>query len=255
MIKDWNDQEIEVAYSKGGVPILANPLDNLISTNIVPWPTSEVIQKHDKNNFSYSDDNNKEIATKKLGYNCYLQSINSEDAITWSVFGTVSYHDLSIQTRWVNDFFNFLELNDSSPNHPEIFLWKRFPHAETLVPGGSEIDFGILTEDTILFGEAKWNSPLDTKQGKKEDKDQIQIRAEFLQKYINKISPNIKYRIVLYLRRSGEEYGSVDYAPDVLIKSCTWDDVCDLKSHPLSDEVKRYLEWKKQFSAGTGKYD
>jgi len=145
-------------------------------------------------------------------------------------------------------FFNFLKLNDSSPNHPEIFLWKRFPHAETLVPGGSEIDFGILTEDTILFGEAKWKSPLDKKQGVNKDKDQIQIRAEFLQKYINKISPNIKYSVVLYLTLSGEKYGSVDNAPNILIKNCTWDDVCCLDSHPLSDEVKRYLKWKKRLS-------
>ena len=154
MITDWNGRDIPSAASKGGVIVFVDPLDNLISTNIHPWPTHEIIKKHDqKSRLSDFDDANRVLATKKLGYCCYLQSINSEDALTWSVFGTVSYHDVQTKIVWVNDLFKLLGLSNCSPSHPSIFLWRRFPHAETLVPGGSEIDFGIITDDTM-----KWST-------------------------------------------------------------------------------------------------
>ena len=65
-------------------------------------------------------------------------------------------------------------------DQPEVFLWRRIPHPETLVSGGPEIDIGIITDNSIILCEAKWQSKVSTAQGIKKDKDQIQLRGEFL---------------------------------------------------------------------------
>jgi len=78
-----------------------------------------------------------------LGFYTDLQSVHSEDAITWSFFGTIAHFDLSIRCAFVKSFVNLLELPLSSPKTANIWLWRRIPHPDTLVSGGPEIDFGI----------------------------------------------------------------------------------------------------------------
>jgi hypothetical protein len=82
-----------------------------------------------------------------------------------------------------------LDLPVVSPRDAHIFLWRRIPHSDTLVPGGPEIDFGILTENAVILGEAKWQSGTGTRQGKRKDKDQIQLRGEFLKTYGKRLFP------------------------------------------------------------------
>jgi len=44
-MKDWNNKDIPYTKSKGGVIVVANPLDNLVYPNCIPWPTPEIVQK------------------------------------------------------------------------------------------------------------------------------------------------------------------------------------------------------------------
>jgi hypothetical protein len=82
---DWNDRAIPVAHSKGGVKAVAHPFDNLVRTGISAWPPPEIVQKLYKSRQSRAfEGKDLEIATSGLGYYCDLQSLHSEDAITWS---------------------------------------------------------------------------------------------------------------------------------------------------------------------------
>ncbi|MEI9477028.1 MAG: hypothetical protein WCO26_10685 [Deltaproteobacteria bacterium] len=124
-MKNWNNREIEVARSEGGVLAVLNPFDNLISTGTAPWPPAEVLQKlylsqHVKA-FTGAD---LEKAKRSLGYYCDLQSIHSEDAITWSVFGTVARSEHPIRNKWVStgtesnqNLGHLLVEKDSAPRH------------------------------------------------------------------------------------------------------------------------------------------
>jgi len=90
-MQDWNGNIVEFVRSKGGKVALLNPRDNLISTRISPWPPVEIVQKfYQSRQLRAFNEMEKEMLTTKLGYYTDLQSINSEDAITWSVFGTIS---------------------------------------------------------------------------------------------------------------------------------------------------------------------
>lgn len=57
--------------------------------NTLLWPPPEIVQKLNKSNHKLAF-MGKIFADPKftLGFNSDLQSIHSEDAITWSVFGT-----------------------------------------------------------------------------------------------------------------------------------------------------------------------
>ena len=178
---DWNGRAVPVAHSKGGVKAVSHPYDNLVRTGIANWPPPEIVQKLYKSMQSRAfDGKDLDVATSGLGYYCDLQSLHSEDAITWSVFGTISRSPQNILETWLRDLFRLIDLPDSDCANAEIFLWRRIPHPDTLVSGGPEIDVGITTSNTVILCEAKWLSGIGAAQGKARDKDQIQLRGEFL---------------------------------------------------------------------------
>lgn len=245
-MKNWNHQEVEVATSKGGVIALANPHDNLVTTGVAPWPPSEIVQKlYQSRQAKAFADNQKEKATEVLGYYSDLQSINSEDAITWSVFGTAAHSSRELCNNFIADLFQNIGIRSEPIENSEIFLWRRIPHPDTLVSGGPEIDFGIFTGDILLLGEAKWKSSVGVAQGKNKNKDQIQLRVEFLNKYGLKLYPKAKQFIVLGVGLQNDVIGNIS---DNLVRRIgkTWNEICGLVSHPHHDELQRYLAWKKE---------
>jgi len=244
-MENWNNQKVDTLVSKGGVIALANPFDNLVSSGVLPWPPSEIVQKlyQSRQSRAFSECEREKL-DKFNGYYSDLQSINSEDAITWSVFGTVAHAPNNTRNPFVYDLLESIGCKTERIQYSEMYLWRRIPHPDTLVPGGPEIDFGITTDKILILGEAKWKSAIGVSQGKKKDKDQIQLRMEFLQNYAPKLYPNIEQFIVLGvgLHNNVCENISID---SVRYISTTWEKVCQLESHPNHQELLRYLNWKK----------
>lgn len=251
-IKDWNGKEIEVAQSRGGVLATAHPFDNVISTGIKPWPPIELVQKcvqsgHQKD---FSGENLK-ICTSGLKYYCDLQSLRSEDALTWSVFGTISRGDRETRAKWVAAFFKLLGLQFVTSENTEFILWRRIPHPEKpdCEDRGPELDFGILTDTSVVFGEAKWRAPVATNQGVNKDKSQLELRREFLKKYADSLYGDKQQLKVIgvYLKEETFETARDIYKRYPLV---SWDQVCSLNEHPNSDELNRYLSWKIKHQKG-----
>lgn len=242
---DWNDRIIPVAHSKGGVKAVAHPYDNLIRTGITAWPPPEIVQKFYKSRQSRAfEGKDLEIATSGLGYYCDLQSLHSEDAITWSVFGTIARSPQTILENWLKHLFRLIDLPDANTDNAEIFLWRRIPHPDTLVSGGPEIDVGITTSNTVILCEAKWLSGIGAAQGKAKDKDQIQLRGEFLAKYGTAIFPGRLHKVVLGISLLPDAFK--DTTPEgVSFRTTSWQHLSALTSHPLANELALYFEWKR----------
>lgn len=243
-MKDWNGQKIAIALSRGGVTVTTHPFDNLIRSGCSPWPPSEIVQKlYQSRQLRAFTGADAELCTSGLGFYCDLQSLHSEDAITWSVFGTAACAPRSILKDWLTDLMRLLDLPQANMGVPEIFLWRRIPHPDTLVSGGPEIDVGILSENAVLLVEAKWQSGVGIRQGKMRDKDQIQLRGEFLQKYGRLIFPNREVYAVIGISLFAGAFS--DTTPNgITFRSATWEQICGLASHPQAEELKRYLKWK-----------
>ena len=196
-IRNWRDESIEVAESGGGVRAVVNPWDNAISTGVRPWPAPELIHKiYQSRQVRAFSGANQQLATAALGFYSDLQSIHSEDAITWSVFGPVIYATAPVREAFVRDLLNVIGVPAVATN-AHIWLWRRLPHPDTLVPGGPEIDCGVQTDDLFLLGEAKWRSSVGAAQGVKKDKDQVTLRREFCEKYGSRLLPTVKHFVVL----------------------------------------------------------
>lgn len=224
-----------------------NPWHNVISTDIRPWPAAELIQKiyQSRQVRAFSGDELR-LATLALGFYSDLQSIHSEDAITWSVFGPVIYADARVREAFVGDLLKAINI-PASATSAHIWLWRRLPHPDTLVPGGPEIDFGIQTDDAFLLGEAKWRSSVGAAQGVNRDKDQVTLRREFCEKYGRRLLPRVKHFVVLGVSWKGAITVAAETVSDgvsLYVRDATWDAISTLPSHPCQDELRRYLEWK-----------
>jgi len=246
IVPDWNGKEMQIAQSRGGVLVATHPFDNLIRPCRINWPPAEIVQKLYKSRQERSFAGLDGMAAKMgLGFYCDLQSFHSEDAITWSVFGTLAHAPADQRELWLRDFLAVLGLDSASPAGAAIELWRRMPHPDTLTPGGPEVDFTILTENAVLLGEAKWLSGVGRGQGKERNKDQVQIRGELLAKYGGRFFPDKAAFAAVGISLLPGAF--VDTTPDgVDFRAATWEQVCGIPSHPQAEEVRRYLAWKKE---------
>jgi hypothetical protein len=246
VMKDWNGDEIQIARSKGGVIATVHPYENVICPRDILWPPAEIVQKAYKSRQELAFEGLDGVAAKHgLGFYTDLQSIHSEDAITWSVFGTAARAPQSKLKVWLADLMRLLDLPVVQTDDPEVFLWRRVPHPDTLVPGGPEIDVGISTVNALILVEAKWQSGVGAAQGKMRDKDQIQLRGEFAKKYGPRLFPNRSEFAVVGVSLFADAF--TDTTPEgIAFRSTTWERICSLASHPHGDELQRYFNWKKE---------
>ena len=245
-VLDWNNKSVEIARSANGVIAVSDPFRNLVQPGVKPWPPAEIIQKLSRSHHEKAfKEEQLQAVTQRLGFYCDLQSLHSEDALTWSVFGPLAYAGIEVKRNFAAALLHALDLPCPTPQNVSIWLWRRLPHPDTLVSGGPEIDFGLQTDDTLLLGEAKWLSPVGKLQGVAKDKDQLVLRQEFCRKYGGQFFGGYQRLIILgvSLDKPMLETTNESLPCGVLhTRSTTWQSLCQMTEHPLSDELQRYLE-------------
>lgn len=252
MFADWNGNKIEIGKSRRGVIAVSHPFENLIKGDIALWPPPEIIQKmYSSNQAKAFENDDYKAVTRRLKYYCDLQSIHSEDAITWNVFGPVKYATKEVRIEFVTELLRNIGFQETTISDALIWLWRRIPHPETLVSGGPEIDFGLLTDKVCVLGEAKWLAGIGKKQGKGKDRDQIDLRIEFLREYSMQTFPDVEDFVVLELTPKA----AIDHIYDtscshssIHLKNITWETICGFDSHPCKDELLNHYQWKKKHS-------
>src|SRR5215467_7582767 len=175
-IKDWTgSKNVDVAESAGGVLATLDPLANLVRSSLQLWPIPELVQKfYASDRWRGKTEEDDRAVRRCLGHYCDLQSLNSEDAITWSFFGPLIYGPASWREKFARGLFEAIGL--PKPVSIIIWLWRRIPHPEKPAStGGPEIDFGLQSEACIVFGEAKWNSQVGVGQGVAGNRTQLDL--------------------------------------------------------------------------------
>lgn len=241
-MKDWNGKEIRIERSKRGKISVCDYEDNLIVPTNSIWPHPDIVKKlYKSKHVDAFDDHARFELCKKLGFYCDLQSLRSEDAITWSVFGTLQYFPKEHQIEFINSLLTHVRWIDEKlhVNDCLIQLWTRIAHPDTLVSGGPELDFQIVSDKLVIFGESKWTSNVAKGQGRKKDKNQLQLRTEFLQKYGRKMFHKATRLLVLVVGLSERQNDNYPYI--------AWEEICSKIQHPLGNEIKSYYLWKKEY--------
>jgi len=243
IIENWNGKPIKVERSKGKKLAVIDYMDNLIISSNSIWPHFDILKKIYKSNHEKDFDNSK--IRQKLGFYCDLQSLTSEDAITWSVFGTLNYFSKEEKIKFVQSLFKHLNLKPKV-NDCLIGLWTKIMHPDTQKLGGPELDFLIISDSIVLLGESKWGSKISENQGENKNKDQIQLRLDFKKKYAKKIFKG-KDCYVLLIVKDQSDAKKFREIYKIYKKECrisSWKKICNDLEHPLKDELIKYYEWK-----------
>ncbi len=249
LIQNWRGGEIEVASSRGGKLAVVDFADGLLQGGVQPWPPPELLQKLTRSAHGSAFDEPDLSAVRRIrGYYSDLQSLRSEDAVTWSVFGTVAYAASAVRAAYVQDLLQTLDVPAPADDYA-IWLWRRVPHPETGGKNGPEIDFAIQGQSLVLFGEAKWGSGIGAGQGVNHNRNQLALRREFFERWSSDLFPNQTCFVLLTVSPGGglQESGERPVGPGTLYeRDATWEAISGLARHPLSEELGRYLTWKQQ---------
>lgn len=248
-IRDWNGRQILAARSKGGTLAVRDPMDNLLRAGVDPWPPPEIIQKLSESRKleNYFPDDQTRLR-EALGFYSDLHSVNSEDAITWSVFGPLAYGTESERAQFAEWILRRVGGPEERVQKAHFWLWRRIVHPQGLSAGGPELDFGIATNSTVIVGEAKWNAGVGGGQGFDGESSQIGLRREVVVKYGRRLFPFAKHFVLLAISRDGrvvpeEEQAFLDW--DFRIRNMDWQALISCPHHPAHAELERYLEWKR----------
>jgi hypothetical protein len=237
---DWNGQLVRVDHSPGGVLLLCDVDDALIHTEGASWPPPQIAMKLGA--AQHSDKLPGSVKTK-LGHYCALQSINSEDAITWNYFGGLINRSAE-GAAFLNWLCGALSLPWGDNTAAATDVWRRVPHPDKPIAPGPELDAMLVADHVVVLVEAKWGSVEGTGQGVAGDKGQIQLRREFLTTYGRRIWGD---RGLLVLGVTLDSPLAVADGPDdhnVAVASVTWAQLAECSHHPHADEFARYLAWK-----------
>ena len=202
---------------------------------------------------SWFSDQDAMALSSELGRISKFQSLRSEDALTWSWFGTLSTKNAKTRIASIQWLFSRIELNAVASPELVITQWPRVPHPNTPSRMGPEVDAVIDDPAALIYVEAKWDAGIGTGKGQKEGQldDQIVLRRRALR--ANYKYPDSRLRIVLGISRvvpSTDVYLEADPPePPVLISWLTWQDLAECPAHPYAEEFERYLTWREKLTS------
>ena len=246
-VRHWNEERtISLAESRGGVLVTTHPDNNMVRA-CSPWPTPELLQKYyASSKFEGLTREDSEAATLGLGHYTDLQSLNSEDAMTWSVFGNLAYAPASKRLSVFNRILESVGVATVT-DAPVCWLWRRLPHPEKRESsGGPEIDFALRSDTTLILGEAKWNSKLGTGQGVARNRSQLYLRVRYCETQARRAMPRVNNFIVLGVGRSANVFDGEDeqLETNAIIKQLSWIEILECFPEKLASQLRSYLQWK-----------
>lgn len=194
--------------------------------------------------------------TAVLGRYSAVQSENSEDTVTWSVFGAVD------PNPWLPLLLNAAFANRTHTRSWNRRLWDQLPHPQTGGKMGPEADVifdAADAPDWRYVVEAKWLSDIGKNLGIGDDMTQLDFHAATAratgtpgqcgvlviapspQRYLRTSHPIFS----TYFEAVGDGYRALDRAKALEAKAVTWEAiVAMLRAHPDHVRVADYLDWR-----------
>jgi hypothetical protein len=193
----------------------------------------------------------------KLGHYSKVQSVNSEDTVTWGVFGLGSI------AEWLPELLDLAFESASRPAAWETRLWSRDPHPDTgCTANGPEADVVVTAPGWRIDFEAKWRQDIDGKQGRSRTLSQLDMRANCARScagdesqwgvlviapssriYPKARTSNSVFR--RYFEPSADGYRPLAAAHALHAAIVTWEQILSiLRNHPAQRPRSEYLDWR-----------
>lgn len=261
LVENWDGVVVPVRHSRGAAGVLTFERwqDNVLGSP--PWPDALLrqVRGYVANPRHFTEDDALALGRELGGRISKFQSINSEDAVTYSWFGTLARE--SIQTRrsviqWLYDRAGI----PATATTPIIDQWARVFHPNA--PGsdrGPELDARIDDPGgALVYVEAKWHAAIGTGRGKVAGvrDDQVVLRRDSL-RADPALHGDVRELVVLGVSPAAPDLKRwVEHDPGdrpVTITWLTWDDLAECSAHPLAAVFGRYLAWKRRHAALNGR--
>lgn len=242
---DWNDQPLRVARSRGGVVAICDIRRALLYDEAAGWPPPALLPKLKRSRqISAFDPPGSAELQEELGFYCDLQSIASEDAITWSFLGPFLTVSPEARAKLLNWLLELADVEHKPNTTCEIRLWRRLPHPDTgKTSHGPEPDFALYGDRAIVLGEAKWSAKEDKQQGVLGTTSQMQMRRRSLVGEARKRVDASRLVALGIVLSESLEPAPLD-ADSVETQIIEWHELARYPEHPTGDQFARYYAWK-----------
>jgi hypothetical protein len=241
-IPNWNGDPIETVPATGGTVLVSNTFDAIMRPVSGAWPPPALVMQLGEGEPSRApfSPELRAAVSAPLGHYCAMQSINAEDTITWSFFGTLMHAREQRRAAFVNWLCERLGLPWTHNTRCGIDLWRRIPHPYFPGTDGPELDAVLDGDDCVVFVEAKWLSPEGTGRGPDGTRvGQMHFREQFFRRWGEAVY-RARGKVVLGTLISGAL--APDRGPDddaIAVRSVTWSKLADYPDHPNGDEFAR----------------
>jgi hypothetical protein len=244
---DWRDRPLRVARSRGGVVAICDVRRALLYEDAAGWPPPALQKKLKKSAQIKAFDSPGSLELQEdLGFYCDLQSIASEDAITWSFFGPFLTTSTDARAKLLNWLLDLADVEHEPNTTCEIRLWRRLPHPETGKSShGPEPDFALHGDRSIVLGEAKWSAKEDMQQGILGTTTQMQMRRTSLLALASEHTDDPRLVALGIVLSESLEPAPPD-AAGIETRIVEWHQLAAYPEHPMGDEFERYYAWKFQ---------
>lgn len=251
---DWNEAPLAVRFSRGAsrVPYAEDWRRSVIGLAggkpVPPWLERQV--RGYVAHRSWFEEADAVALSAVLGRISKFQSLRSEDALTWSWFGTLATAAPAAQQAAIQWLCDMLELQVDASATAGVRQWERVLHPNAPTRNGPEID--AIVDDPIgalIYVEAKWRAELGTGRGASEKKrdNQIVLRRDSLRNN-PALDADERPLVVLGLAQSEPDLSVYDEADaslrPVIIRWLTWRALAACPTHPHAEEFGRHLAWK-----------
>jgi hypothetical protein len=245
---DWNDQPLRVARSRGGVMAISDVRRALLYDEAAGWPPLGLKPKLKRSaQINAFDPPGSVELQADLGFYCDLQSIASEDAITWSFLGPFLTASADARAKLLNWLLRLADVEHERNTTCDIRLWRRLSHPDTGKSShGPEPDFALYGERAIVLGEAKWSAKEDKRQGVLGATSQMQMRRSSLLAEATEHSDNPRLVALGVVLSESLEPAPPD-AAGIETRIVEWHQLAAYPEHPMGDEFARYYAWKLQY--------
>jgi hypothetical protein len=247
-LKRWDGREVVGVASRGSGVFAALDWRDLALADGPPIDGKSRLKSRQLSAFGPEEQTE---LLKRDGRYCDLQSINSEDTVTWSVFGVCPI-DL-----WAEDLLSVCFGPGISPGPYSALFWHRLPHPDTgRVVHGPEADVILGAGDGWHCPvEAKWSQDIGANQGRLRDKTQRQLRAAYAktqlviapQPHHYRPAKNAQSVFATHFQIVREQYVPTVETYALGIRVITWEQIRDImaeRSEPEAMLASAYLTWR-----------
>ena len=248
----WDGRRVGARASRGerAVTYFERWQDNVLPSPTGQWPPwlENQVRSYVARPSWFSRDDAIALAAQ-LGGISKFQSANSEDALTWSWFGTLSCVSPAKRRATLAWLYEHAAIDALPSFGAAVDQWPRVLHPNSLGSSrGPELDARIDDPSgAVIYVEAKWEADLGSGRGAVagERDDQIILRRDSLAK--DPKYDDDRTHVVLGVGREARDVAEYELSNGrrrVFVRWLTWADLASCRSHPLADEFGRYLAWR-----------